>query len=307
LKLIDVPLRCAAVDTAVAEGSVLGSTGPTGQSETELVMVTVALASRIGVGAGLATEQQEVVAVRQCSGAVKSIAKDDGRLMETAEVWSCVEIPCRPPLCISKSCKPAEVDAVKQCSIGSTALKCKRCGDCGHAHESCTSSKPIWGRDWRKYRERRRHRRSMRRPEKSGIGGDAGVKTKTSVDGRLKELEDSEEHESAPRKLRQVEQLREVAPEGCTSDLGQKSSGTESDTWSDVRPKEVDAFEEKQPGARLMRQAERIKEVAYKNAERVEVAQAAAGSLLQIRELKEVATESGISGDKHIAGPVGGS
>jgi hypothetical protein len=108
--------------------------------------------------------------------------------------------------------------------------------------------------------------------------GGAGAGERTSLDGCLKEVDD----------------------------LGGEEL-MEAERTSDVRPKEVDAFEEKQPGARLMRQAERIKEVAHKSAERVEAVHAAAGSSLQIRELKEVATESGFSGDKHIAGPVSGS
>jgi hypothetical protein len=131
--------------------------------------------------------------------------------METIEVKSYVGALCRPSLCITRDVKLAEAGAMEQRATRSPEPKCRRCSDCGHAHEACTSTKPIWGRDWRQYRERRRHIRRARRPEKRGGKSVAGAEMSTSVCGRIKEFKDFKRDDTAQRKLRQVEWLKEVA------------------------------------------------------------------------------------------------
>jgi len=69
--------------------------------------------------------------------------------------------------------EPTRVGRLEPSTSASQLDKCKRCGDCGHAHGSCTSVKPVWGRDWRQYRDRRRHKRRARRHEKRSGGARA--------------------------------------------------------------------------------------------------------------------------------------
>ena len=97
--------------------------------------------------------------------------------------------------------------------------KCKRCGGYDHTHEVCVSTKPIWGRDWREYRQRRRHRRSVRPSAEKGDKSVAGAKIRTSVGGRLKEVEDSTKQGADQRRLRQAEQLKKVAQVGDALDM----------------------------------------------------------------------------------------
>ncbi len=81
---------------------------------------------------------------------------------------------------ISRDGKPVRVNTLKQPAVGCLVQKCMRCGDSGHAHDYCTSMKPTWGKDWRKHRERRKHRKGMRRLVKT-LEGDVGVKTCQSI------------------------------------------------------------------------------------------------------------------------------
>ena len=78
---------------------------------------------------------------------------------------------------LSRNIKPVGTNILKQPAVGCSVQKCMRCGNGGHAHEGCTSKKPIWGKDWKKHRERRKHmRRPMRKYE-----GDVGAKAHQSV------------------------------------------------------------------------------------------------------------------------------
>ena len=136
-------------------------------------------------------KQQEVAVMRQREASKEPPAEDDERATKTVEVKTYVEAICTPLMCIRRSVKPAGANASKQRAIGGLVQKCKRCGDCDHSHGVCTSTKPIWGKDWREYRQRRRHRRSTCPSARKGGKSVAGAKTRSSVGGYLKEVEDS--------------------------------------------------------------------------------------------------------------------
>jgi hypothetical protein len=97
---------------------------------------------------GSAMKQQEVAATRRHEALVKMPAKGDAVVMKS--MWNAPAKPC----------------AERSTSRIKMTQRCMRCGGCDHAHGSCTSSKPTWGIDWSKHRERRRHGRRRRRPEK---------------------------------------------------------------------------------------------------------------------------------------------
>jgi hypothetical protein len=230
----EVALRCGAEDRArqaeqllaVAEESIAAlrlneakrQEAAKGEA-TNLVQETVVPPLQAEVGAGQVRKQREVAGIWQCEASVEPPAEDEGRPTKTVEVKTRVEAPFTPTICMRRSVKPAEVNALKRCAIGELVQKCKRCGGYDHTHEVCTSAKPTWGRDWREYRQRRRHRRSVRPSAEKEGKSVAGAKTRTGVGGRLKEVEDSTKQEAAQRRLRQAEQLKEVARVGDALDM----------------------------------------------------------------------------------------
>jgi len=185
----------------------------------EVVQETVVSPLRSEAGAGQVRKQQEVAVIWQCEASVEPPAEDEGRPTKTVEVKTYVEALFTPSVCMKRSAKPAAVNALKQCAVGGLVQKCKRCGGYDHTHEVCVSTKPFWGRDWREYRQRRRHRRSVRPSAEKEDKSVAGAKIRTSVGGRLKEVEDSTKQGAYQRRFRQAEQLKEVAQVGDALDM----------------------------------------------------------------------------------------
>jgi len=189
------------------------------------VQETVVSPVRSEVGAGQVSKQQEVAVIWQHEAHVEPPAEDEGRPTKTVKVETYVEALSTPLMCMRRSAKPAEANVLKQRASGDLVQKCKRCGGYDHTHEVCTSGKPIWGKDWREYRQRRRHRRSIRPSAEKGDKSVAGAKTRTCVGGRLKEVEDSAKQGAAQRRLRQAEQLKEVARVGDALDMEPATGG----------------------------------------------------------------------------------
>ena len=98
--------------------------------------------------AGQVSQQQDVVAMRECVADRMPAAGDNVR-PTTARIETDVRAKCKP-----KSAKLVEGVVSKQRAITGLVEKCKRCGDCGHEHRGCASARHTWGRDWSKHRGR---------------------------------------------------------------------------------------------------------------------------------------------------------
>ena len=188
---------------------------------------------------------------------------------------------------LSRTNKHASPNALKQHAVECPVLRCMRCGDGGHAHEDCKSKKPIWGKDWKKRRECRKLRRSMRQPVKK-YEGDVGVKShqsacavreptmlKAAAATRCSTTDEDRRELDAIDNAGRVKGLHAVPTEEMRTagrvdgelgktDLGHDESGAGARTWTSIdgRFKEVEEPKDREIGLRRLQQGEQLKDVA---------------------------------------------
>ena len=173
------------------------------------------------------------------------------------------EVATRPMKIAGSDVKSTRVGRLERSTTASQLDKCKRCGDCGHVHGSCTSAKPVWGRDWRQYRDRRRHKRRARRPEKERCGARARALSSASAARETPEstgaaATDGHARQSGTiavsKRLRQERGLKEVADESGVGARMKTSIGCCLEKVADLK--------EYKRGSLRLGKAERLEDVA---------------------------------------------
>ena len=127
-------------------------------------------------------------------------------VVDTMPTHETVVLQLRSDIGKARVTKQQEVAMVPLRKAASPVDRCKRCGDCGHSHGSCNSTRPIWGRDWSKYTDRRRLSRRRRRPEKKR--GNAGSETHGSASGARETVESTSA--TAMGRSNMIEDLRQA-------------------------------------------------------------------------------------------------
>ena len=159
----------------------------------------------------------------------------------------------------------------RRSDIMTVVESCIRCGGCGHRHEWCKAKAEavIWGIDWSKRRRnRKRWREGQKRKKNTGTEAREAVKMKQAIGATM------------VVGVAEVKSGREDRSTRCTGSGAGASDSTildcrvkEVDDLKgdeppverqsyEFKPKEVDGFEEEQPGAGGLMQVKLTKEFA---------------------------------------------